>query len=620
MEVMIIIGVLILFLLFRFFFWRVDFISPILKFLLDGFDKFINSEFYRIKLGIRNITLWINRIIKVINKRVFSNTNTFSESENNDKENSNGFSDNEIAIYRDYEKTIFEFYNSVIDELNNSIKETEIRINQREDFTIYILHSLSNKPFIELVNLYIHFDIKNISFYKVNKKIKSVNLKTLPNHQYFLENINYKKEVYSHLKRINRDLNNYNIQNETSDLWNLFSLSKNLLNIDLKYDKRSISKLNRNDLDKIESKKHLLKQIKKYLIHTFRGEFNSIKNLQVKYDTNSITHYDYSLKLITNIFINIKGKRKTGDVIGIGFNSINSYIKNMINPVFGWVKNIGDKKHYFYLSLGEPNSLISNILLSENSVNLTKSYYLNWDYLGLNVGYDKSSYLLYIFHDSNTIKRGDSLIFRDLESQLKFMISEPSVIYDGFLQIEEIDEGNVLDDRFSFTPIRVELSDLKEIERMETFELYHYSTKDENVYPLYSDNYHLNRNTSNHEFKDEISNQIFIEMIKNLPFKDSFEVYDDYGKNEVVYVYVMKDNNSGFYKIGISNNPNFREKTLLSQTPSIETLYKRGFENRELSKIMEKTLHEFFNSKRVRGEWFDLNENDLLQLKSLLGI
>ena len=76
-------------------------------------------------------------------------------------------------------------------------------------------------------------------------------------------------------------------------------------------------------------------------------------------------------------------------------------------------------------------------------------------------------------------------------------------------------------------------------------------------------------------------------------------------------VYLMIDNHTGFYKIGRSKNPSTREKTLQSQKPSIELLYYWNGLNKD-----ERNLHKMFEEKRVRGEWFDLNYNDIDGIKN----
>ena len=100
---------------------------------------------------------------------------------------------------------------------------------------------------------------------------------------------------------------------------------------------------------------------------------------------------------------------------------------------------------------------------------------------------------------------------------------------------------------------------------------------------------------------------------------DSFRSLEEIS-DESVHVYLMYDESTNLYKIGVSNNPKYREKTLQGEIPKIKTIVSREFKDRKLSLIMEKTLHDYFKTKHVRGEWFDLNEYDLEKLSSLLGV
>lgn len=72
------------------------------------------------------------------------------------------------------------------------------------------------------------------------------------------------------------------------------------------------------------------------------------------------------------------------------------------------------------------------------------------------------------------------------------------------------------------------------------------------------------------------------------------------------YVYLMLNKRSGHFKIGRSVNPRFREKTLQSQEPEVELV-----ESCLAPKEFENELHKQFASKRIRGEWFELEDNDL---------
>lgn len=77
------------------------------------------------------------------------------------------------------------------------------------------------------------------------------------------------------------------------------------------------------------------------------------------------------------------------------------------------------------------------------------------------------------------------------------------------------------------------------------------------------------------------------------------------------YVYIMRDNTNGYHKIGISNKPEYREKTLQSEKPSIEMLACKKFPTRKIAEAIESALHTAYSQKRVRGEWFNLDDVDV---------
>lgn len=71
--------------------------------------------------------------------------------------------------------------------------------------------------------------------------------------------------------------------------------------------------------------------------------------------------------------------------------------------------------------------------------------------------------------------------------------------------------------------------------------------------------------------------------------------------------YLMYNHRNRYVKIGKSNNPSFREKTLQSEEPEVSLL--------AISPLLsERDLHRIFSSKRLRGEWFALSLTDLERL------
>ncbi len=84
------------------------------------------------------------------------------------------------------------------------------------------------------------------------------------------------------------------------------------------------------------------------------------------------------------------------------------------------------------------------------------------------------------------------------------------------------------------------------------------------------------------------------------------------------FVYLMHDTANGYYKIGISNNPEYREKTLQSEKPTIEMVKSKKFPIRKIAESIEKALHETYSEKRLRGEWFELDKDDVEHIKQTL--
>lgn len=71
--------------------------------------------------------------------------------------------------------------------------------------------------------------------------------------------------------------------------------------------------------------------------------------------------------------------------------------------------------------------------------------------------------------------------------------------------------------------------------------------------------------------------------------------------------YIMYDESTDLYKIGKSVDIQFREKTLAGQIPRIKTiLYCKS--------DIERTLHIKYSCNRVRGEWFKLSSDDILDI------
>ena len=73
---------------------------------------------------------------------------------------------------------------------------------------------------------------------------------------------------------------------------------------------------------------------------------------------------------------------------------------------------------------------------------------------------------------------------------------------------------------------------------------------------------------------------------------------------EACFVYIMRNNDNGAYKIGISNNPKYREHTLQSQEPDITSIFQLEFESRDKARAVESDMHLKWAEFHIRGEWF----------------
>ncbi|HZF00893.1 MAG TPA: GIY-YIG nuclease family protein [Methylomirabilota bacterium] len=80
-----------------------------------------------------------------------------------------------------------------------------------------------------------------------------------------------------------------------------------------------------------------------------------------------------------------------------------------------------------------------------------------------------------------------------------------------------------------------------------------------------------------------------------------------------VFVYLMEDLRNGLFKIGQSQTPEKREKTLQSEVPETSLRFYMPAHD-----AAEQELHEMFSGKRVRGEWFELTPRDILSVIEFL--
>ncbi|WP_163518170.1 GIY-YIG nuclease family protein [Gelidibacter japonicus] len=135
---------------------------------------------------------------------------------------------------------------------------------------------------------------------------------------------------------------------------------------------------------------------------------------------------------------------------------------------------------------------------------------------------------------------------------------------------------------------------------------------------------------TNHNYQSELKlksalRNLFYDYNEILKGIDSYQPIskldykEEFNPEESCHLYLMKDLANGYYKIGISNNPTYREKTLQSEKPTIELIKSKLFSNRKVAVAFESSLHKTYENKRLRGEWFELSERDIKEIKEIMG-
>ena len=79
------------------------------------------------------------------------------------------------------------------------------------------------------------------------------------------------------------------------------------------------------------------------------------------------------------------------------------------------------------------------------------------------------------------------------------------------------------------------------------------------------------------------------------------------------FVYLMEDQRNNSFKIGRSKTPGKRERTLQSEVPQIVMRFSIPAEEQT-----ESELHFKYEPKRIRGEWFSLNAEDVVSIVCFL--
>ena len=153
-----------------------------------------------------------------------------------------------------------------------------------------------------------------------------------------------------------------------------------------------------------------------------------------------------------------------------------------------------------------------------------------------------------------------------------------------------------------------------QIQQRNLFEKYNYWVIDESFRELIS-----NKRVAL-LIKTPLSGIRFVPLAKQNELTNDFEGTDSSminstTKNEENFVYIMHNKHNGYYKIGRSKNPKYREKTLQAEEPDIELIYKWL-----TSANAETALHSKYKTKRIRGEWFRLTTHDINEIKKFMNL
>lgn len=81
------------------------------------------------------------------------------------------------------------------------------------------------------------------------------------------------------------------------------------------------------------------------------------------------------------------------------------------------------------------------------------------------------------------------------------------------------------------------------------------------------------------------------------------------------FVYLIRCDFTGHYKIGIANNPNKRLKQLQTAQSSKLTLMDK-YQSKFASKI-ETNLHNLLRHYKLDGEWFDLSIKEVAEFNKM---
>ena len=100
-----------------------------------------------------------------------------------------------------------------------------------------------------------------------------------------------------------------------------------------------------------------------------------------------------------------------------------------------------------------------------------------------------------------------------------------------------------------------------------------------------------------------------------------YPVKDRQKSGESDWIYLFYNHSTKLHKIGITIDVYSRHKEVEANCGTyiaIINAIQMEPDYDESARLVESTIHKYFKSKRKRGEWFDLNVRDLIELDSLI--
>ncbi|MBI2259171.1 MAG: GIY-YIG nuclease family protein [Flavobacteriia bacterium] len=208
------------------------------------------------------------------------------------------------------------------------------------------------------------------------------------------------------------------------------------------------------------------------------------------------------------------------------------------------------------------------------------------------------------------IKNGDKFqILLENDEVLNFIFQQNSNLLH-----KDINYGNILENK-----IQILYSDLIKLsnQKVENWKLTFQTGQEISGIRPFREDHAYKTFDKLQEMIQLLANDYLVE-VKKLKEHKPLYVYDEIVNEsltqEICYLYLMIDKTNGFHKIGISNKPEYREKTLQSEKPTIELIASKKFPSRQIALSIEKALHFTFRDKNIRGEWFNLLQKDVQEI------